>query len=217
MPRQARAEATRRRIIDSAVDLFTEMGYGETGLADVLQRAGVSKGAFYYHFDSKESVAAAIITEYRDANAEAVLARIDLSAPLLERIIVASFISAALIHTEKSARIGNELMQALSQISGVASLTYRQWTDEFIANLTRAINAAGVSVDATELANAAWAGVLGSHLLASALGDDPYPRLAVVWRSIVRAAIPESSVSEYEALIDTTVSNLRGLVGAQRS
>ena len=63
MPRQARAEATRRRIIDSAVDLFTEMGYGETGLADVLQRAGVSKGAFYYHFDSKESVAAAIITD----------------------------------------------------------------------------------------------------------------------------------------------------------
>lgn len=216
MPRQARAEATRRRIIDSAVDLFAELGYGEAGLADVLQRAGVSKGAFYYHFDSKESVAVAIIKEYRDANAQAVLARIDPSAPLLERIIVASFVSAALIQTEKSARIGNELMQALSQISGVASLTYRQWTDDFIANLTRAINAAGVSPDATELAHAAWAGVLGSHLLASALGDDPYPRLAVVWRSIVRAAVPESSAPEYRALIDTTASTFQGRFSAQR-
>ena len=65
MPLQARAEATRRRILDSAIDLFDELGYGETGLADVLQRAGVSKGAFYYHFDSKEAVAAAIIEDYR--------------------------------------------------------------------------------------------------------------------------------------------------------
>ena len=64
MVMQARAEATRHRILDSAVDLFDELGYGETGLADVLQRAGVSKGAFYYHFDSKEGIAAAIIEEF---------------------------------------------------------------------------------------------------------------------------------------------------------
>ena len=78
---QARAEATRRRILDSAVDLFSEMGYGETGLADILQRAGVSKGAFYYHFDSKEAVAAAIIQEYRSTATEMARERIDPDAP----------------------------------------------------------------------------------------------------------------------------------------
>ena len=88
---QARAEATRRRIIESAVDLFDELGYGETGLADVLQRAGVSKGAFYYHFDSKEAVASAIIDQFRVQNAERVAEAIDRNAPLLERIIVATF------------------------------------------------------------------------------------------------------------------------------
>lgn len=41
---QARAAATRRRIIEAAVTLFAENGYGETGLVDVLQHAGVSKG-----------------------------------------------------------------------------------------------------------------------------------------------------------------------------
>ena len=94
---QARAEATRRRIIDSAVDLFDELGYGETGLADVLQRAGVSKGAFYYHFDSKEAVAIAIIDEYRRRVKEAVHERSDPHAPALESMIVATFTSAATI------------------------------------------------------------------------------------------------------------------------
>lgn len=74
---QARAEATRRRILDSAVDLFDELGYGETGLADVLQRANVSKGAFYYHFDSKEAVATAIIEDFRHQMEEATRETID--------------------------------------------------------------------------------------------------------------------------------------------
>ena len=61
MAMQARAEATRQRILDAAVELFSELGYGETGLADVLQRAGVSKGAFYYHFSSKDDLWSAAV------------------------------------------------------------------------------------------------------------------------------------------------------------
>ena len=60
---QARAEATRRRIIDAAIALFSEEGYGDTGLAAIMDRADVSKGAFYYHFESKEALASAIIGE----------------------------------------------------------------------------------------------------------------------------------------------------------
>ena len=60
---QARAEATRRRIIDAAIALFSEEGYGDTGLAAIMDRADVSKGAFYYHFESKEALASAIIDE----------------------------------------------------------------------------------------------------------------------------------------------------------
>ena len=51
---QARAEATRRRIIDAAIALFSEEGYGDTGLAAIMDRADVSKGAFYYHFESRK-------------------------------------------------------------------------------------------------------------------------------------------------------------------
>ena len=63
MARQARAEVTRGKIIDAAVELFTDSGYGDTDLAAIVRRAGITKGAFYYHFESKEQVADAIVAE----------------------------------------------------------------------------------------------------------------------------------------------------------
>jgi AcrR family transcriptional regulator len=62
MARQARSEATRQKIIDAAaVDLFDEIGYPTTGMGDIIECAQITKGARYHHFDSKESVAAAVI------------------------------------------------------------------------------------------------------------------------------------------------------------
>jgi AcrR family transcriptional regulator len=200
---QARAEATRRRIIDSAVDLFDEFGYGETGLADVLQRAGVSKGAFYYHFDSKEAVASAIIDEFRKRALEAVRERADPDSPPLERIILATFTSASTLEADKTVRIGNQLLQALGQVSSVAAAVYQEWTDKFVASLSKAIEATGVrdGVDAVEAAESMWAGIVGCHLLSSAIGDNSHARLARAWRAMVRATVPEDLHEHYYGVL----------------
>jgi AcrR family transcriptional regulator len=52
---QRRAQ-TRKSIMEAATSLFARDGYESTGVAEICARAGVSKGAFYYHFDSKENV-----------------------------------------------------------------------------------------------------------------------------------------------------------------
>lgn len=214
---QARAEATRRKILESAVDLFSEMGYGETGLADVLQRAGVSKGAFYYHFDSKEAVAVAIIEEFRAKVMDAVAARIDVSAidesvPQLNVMIVASFTTAETLMSDKAARIGNQLLQALTQISSVGSKIYADWTAEFTATLTAALKPwESREGHAAEVSEAMWAGVLGSYLLSEALGDDPYPRLANSWRTTVHAIAPDDAIVHYNELLDHTIHNFQSV------
>jgi AcrR family transcriptional regulator len=210
---QARAEATRRRILDSAVDLFSELGYGETGLADVLARAGVSKGAFYYHFDSKEAVAVAIIEDYRSRNATAMLERIDLSAPLLDRVMMATFVSAAILESDKTARIGNQLLQALGQVSSVASRIYSEWTTEFVANLTTAVRRIGPrdGVDPAEFAEAMWAAIVGCHLLSSALSDDPHARLSRAWRTMLRATLPEPAQSECYQLVERVAGGFQAV------
>lgn len=40
----------------TAAELFAEHGYDATGIADLLARTGISRGAFYYHIDSKETL-----------------------------------------------------------------------------------------------------------------------------------------------------------------
>ena len=53
MGRQKRGEETRSRILDAAQGCFVQHGYDATGVAEICRSAGLSKGAFYYHFPSK--------------------------------------------------------------------------------------------------------------------------------------------------------------------
>ena len=48
---QARSEATRQKILDAAIDLFSEVGYAAAGLGEIIECAGMTKGALYHHFD----------------------------------------------------------------------------------------------------------------------------------------------------------------------
>jgi AcrR family transcriptional regulator len=51
-----RGEETRTRILDAAQEAFARYGYDATGVAEICQRAGVTKGGFYHHFPSKQDV-----------------------------------------------------------------------------------------------------------------------------------------------------------------
>jgi len=66
MPRQERAERTRHLLIEAAATSFDAMGFAMTGLSEVTQLAGVSKGALYFHFGSKEQLAEAVMAESRE-------------------------------------------------------------------------------------------------------------------------------------------------------
>jgi AcrR family transcriptional regulator len=61
---EQRREETRGAILDAAALCFAEKGYAETGVAEICDRAGVSKGAFYYHFESKQKVFLALLESW---------------------------------------------------------------------------------------------------------------------------------------------------------
>ena len=65
MSPQARSVETRSVIIRAAADVFAAYGYGGTSMADICQAAGMTKGALYFHFASKEALALAIIDSGR--------------------------------------------------------------------------------------------------------------------------------------------------------
>jgi len=53
---QPRSKETKKRILDASLDLFSKFGYEGTGIADICKEANISKGAFYHHFNSKQTV-----------------------------------------------------------------------------------------------------------------------------------------------------------------
>ena len=52
----AQGDASRERILTTAISLFSERGFAGTAVSDVCERAGVVKTAVYWHFDSKEGL-----------------------------------------------------------------------------------------------------------------------------------------------------------------
>jgi len=58
--RKEQAEETRHRIYTSAIELMEENGFGNFTIEDISKRAGVSVGAFYHYFDSKNDILADI-------------------------------------------------------------------------------------------------------------------------------------------------------------
>ncbi|MFK0252369.1 ScbR family autoregulator-binding transcription factor [Streptomyces sp. NPDC090445] len=60
-PKQERAEQTRRALLHAAAEVFDEFGYAGAGITRILKRAGVTAGALYFHFGSKEGLAKAVM------------------------------------------------------------------------------------------------------------------------------------------------------------
>lgn len=56
MPVTARGEATRRKILDAAEEVFGEMGYYEGSVSEITRRAGVAQGTFYLYFHTKREI-----------------------------------------------------------------------------------------------------------------------------------------------------------------
>lgn len=57
---------TRARIVEAAMELFWEKGYGSTSIADILSRSQVNSGSLYHFFPGKQDLLLAVLESYRD-------------------------------------------------------------------------------------------------------------------------------------------------------
>jgi AcrR family transcriptional regulator len=94
---------SRRELIDAAVEVFAERGYQASTIEDVIRRAGLSKGTFYFNFTSKDDLFAAVLHERLDAPARELMA---ITADAPGDVPTAGSVStalAALIQNERGA------------------------------------------------------------------------------------------------------------------
>ncbi len=55
-PAKPRRGSVKQRVLESAVTLFAERGYDATSVSDIVEHAGVTKGAMYHYFTAKEDL-----------------------------------------------------------------------------------------------------------------------------------------------------------------
>ena len=72
MPRKQ--TSSRERILEAAVGLFYANGYSATGVAEILKKAEVNSGSFYFFFKSKEELLLAVLDWYLE-NLDPILIR----------------------------------------------------------------------------------------------------------------------------------------------
>jgi AcrR family transcriptional regulator len=76
MPTQAeRSSATRERIVAAAEQLFATKGWPSTSVEEIAQRAGVTKGALYHHFEDKLALMRAAYEHQEEMMAETLVAK----------------------------------------------------------------------------------------------------------------------------------------------
>ena len=63
----ARTAGTQRALLDAARQVFTEQGFAEASIADVVERAGSSVGSLYHHFGGKSELFIALWQEHQRA------------------------------------------------------------------------------------------------------------------------------------------------------
>jgi AcrR family transcriptional regulator len=205
MVRQARSEATRRKIITSAVELFNEIGYPATGLGDIIERAEMTKGALYYHFESKESLATAIIEEAGALLVETFRKITGSSAPALETIIHGVFVVADLLRTDQIARSGTQLLRAFGEFNEAAARVYGGWVAEMTERTRHAIDEGDVrgDLDPHAVGETIVAAMLGAELLANATtaGADVLQRVARTWKVLLPAIVNQESQPYFDEFL----------------
>ena len=78
---QQRSEETRTKITDAAIKLFSSNGYNKASVDDICTEAGISKGAFYHHFKSKQELFLALLDGWLQAVDNAIEVSKELTAP----------------------------------------------------------------------------------------------------------------------------------------
>jgi AcrR family transcriptional regulator len=205
MARQVRSEATRRKILDAAVEVFNEVGYASADRGAIIERTGMTKGAFYHHFDSMESLASAIIDDGAERVVSVLGAMSDSFSPALENMLHGTFVTANLFAFDKVVRTAEQLTLAFGRFNDTAAAAYTNWVEAMATQATRAISEGDIreELDPRVVSEAIIGATFGARILyqTTSGGSDLIGRLTQMWELLFPALVTESSQAYYREFL----------------
>ena len=131
------ADERKNEILDAAERIFSQKGFEQTSISDIIETVGVARGTIYYHFKSKESIMDALIERHHVrvlARAEEIAADKSIAVP--QRLVMAVMAMKpdqagtsvmiehihkpqnALMHQKVHARMIEDIPPVLAKIAG---------------------------------------------------------------------------------------------------
>ena len=206
MAPQARSEATRQKILDAAMDLFSEVGYAAAGLGEIIERAGMTKGALYHHFDSKEALATAIIEQGDNLTRDVFGHVCQYSSPALENLIHGVFVVTDLLVSDKAARTAEQLTRGLAEFNNAASHVWPNRLDAMTTQARRAMTEGDLrdGLDPQVVSESILNAMLGAQLLSSASAAQDADHITRLTRSLellLPAIVAEQSLDYFRQFL----------------
>jgi AcrR family transcriptional regulator len=134
-----RSEARPGEIVQAALEVFAEKGFAAARLDDIARQAGVSKGALYLYFETKEDLFRAVVRQAVAPNldmVEAMLAQATLPFPDLLRLLFARIVMVI-----GASRMGAVAKLVIGESRNFPELA-RVWHDEVVSRALTAISGA---------------------------------------------------------------------------
>ncbi|MFF2039036.1 TetR/AcrR family transcriptional regulator [Kitasatospora sp. NPDC058170] len=177
---QARLDAQREAVLQAAVGLLAERGYGGCSMAAVADRAGIATGSLYQHFANKAELSVELFRRVVTREIAAVNEAVARRETPLERIaaVVETFAARAL----RAPRLAHALLvEPADAVVDAERLVFRRaFRDVIAAQITAAVAAGRLPRQDPELTAAALVGAVAEALagpLAAArtpvFGDTP--------------------------------------------
>ncbi len=113
-PRPAVAEERRTQILQAAIKVFTRLGLDQARMDDIVQESGLSKGALYWYFKSKDDIIAAILDSLFTREISTLQALLEGSGPVSERLLT------LVVHTASELKAMTHLTPILYEFYALA-------------------------------------------------------------------------------------------------
>ncbi|MEU0743925.1 ScbR family autoregulator-binding transcription factor [Streptomyces sp. NPDC006134] len=195
---QARSERTRRNLIQASARLFNEHGYASATLGRIAAVTGVTKGALYFHFASKDVLADAVQQEGSARLVGFLRRKEESGAPPLQALIDMTHWLSRALREDPVIGAGLRIAHECADREPPVTDFHRVWNREVLRLLRRAgeageLRAAGRGEGAATLL---WAMVCGLAAVAKALpSEELAPRLAASWDLLLTVLVePEEAV-----------------------
>jgi AcrR family transcriptional regulator len=197
LPRQDRAERTRNAILDAAAVVFDERGFNGASLSDILAKAGVTKGALYFHFSSKEELARAIVEEQFSVD----LPFVDFTNPGLQTLIDMSHALAHNLRNNVRVRAGARLVIE-ANFADPTPDPYLRWIESAHTVLESAKAKGDLRAEWNPLDVANWisAVFMGVQTQSDVLTGraDVHERLTDLWKIALPGLVPPRRLARFQ-------------------